>query len=118
MGDLPTCRARVSELLRGKILVGHGLKNDLRALDITHPWYNLRDTAKYEPFMKTRFRDGVLWPRALKDLTKEKLGRDIQVCGKAHCPYEDAFAALSLYRLVRPKWEKAMSYKFKKTRQI
>jgi hypothetical protein len=34
-------------------LVGHGLKSDFAALYIyNHPWYNIRDTAKYEPFMR------------------------------------------------------------------
>merc|ERR1712048_1119832 len=116
--DIETCRKTVSEFLRGKILVGHALKNDLHALGVDHPWYDTRDTAKYEPFMKVRFDDGVLWPRSLKDLMKEKLRKEIQSEGKSHCPYEDAMAALELYRLVRTKWEKAMEYKINKTREI
>lgn len=115
---LDTCRRTVSDLLQDKILVGHGLKNDLRALGISHPWYMTRDTAKYEPFMKVRFNDGILWPRSLKDLMKEKLNKDIQAFGKPHCPKEDAMAALHLYRLVRTKWEKVMDYKISKTREI
>ena len=116
--DLPTCRQKVLDLLEGKVLIGHGLKNDLRVLNITHPWYMTRDTAKYEPFMKVRFEDGILWPRALKDLCHEKLHREMQVYGKPHCPVEDALAALDLYRSVRCKWEKAMEYKINKTRDI
>jgi len=116
---LDDIRRRVEDMIADKILVGHALKNDMRALGITHPWYNVRDTAKYEPFMHVRFvEDGILWPRKLKDLVKEKLHREIQRPGEAHSSYEDAVAAMDLYRLVRRKWEKAMDYKIKKTREI
>jgi RNA exonuclease 4 len=116
--DVEECRSRVLELLEGKILVGHALKNDLHALGITHPWYDTRDTAKYEPFMKIRFDDGILWPRKLKELAKDKLGRDVQKLGASHSAFEDAKTALDLYKLVRLKWEKAMEYKINKTREI
>lgn len=116
--DLQECRRQVQEVVADKILVGHALKNDLTALKISHPWHQLRDTGKYEPFMQVRFDDGVLWPRKLKILAKEKIGLDIQLPGQAHCPFEDAKAALALYKKVRNKWEKAMDYKLKKTREI
>ena len=112
------CRAKVASILHGKILVGHALKNDLAVLRIHHPWQDIRDTAKYEPFMKTRFDDGVLWPRKLRDLCKERLGKDIQKIGEAHSPIEDATSALDLYKSVRAKWEKTMQYKIKKTDEI
>lgn len=41
----------VSKLLTGKILIGHALDNDLKALCLSHPWTDIRDTAKYVPFM-------------------------------------------------------------------
>ena len=116
--SLEECRSQLLELLEGKVLIGHALKNDLKALDIQHPWYMTRDTAKYEPFQQVRFDDGVLWPRKLKDLVKEKLQRDIQVEGKPHSAHEDALAALDLYRRVRRKWEKAIDYKIQKTKEI
>eukprot|EP00980_Cylindrotheca_fusiformis_P005068 scaffold1073_cov98-Cylindrotheca_fusiformis.AAC.7 len=116
--SLTECQEIVTSILQGHILVGHALKNDLRALGITHPWWLTRDTAKYEPFMKVRFDDGILWPRKLKDLVHEKLQHEIQVPGRPHCPYEDAMAALDLYRTVRSKWESVMVYKIEKTKQI
>lgn len=116
--DIETCRSMVLALLEGKVLVGHGLKNDLRALGISHPWQMTRDTAKYEPFMKIRFQDGILWPRSLRELCKEKLDKDVQTNGGPHCPYEDALAAMDLYKHVQHKWEKAMEYKVNKTRDI
>ena len=116
--DMAACREAVLNALKDKVLVGHGLKSDLSALGIRHPWYMTRDTAKYEPFMKVRFDDGILWPRKLRDLTHEKLGRDIQAAGVPHSPYEDALAALDLYKAVRNKWEKVMAYKVGKTKEI
>lgn len=108
------CRKRVLEVLDGKVLVGHALDNDLNVLRINHPWYMIRDTASYEPFMKLRY-DGMLWPRGLKDLAKEMLNRDVQVYGRPHCSYEDALAALDLYRLVGQIWEKSMEYNMNTT---
>merc|ERR1712048_267290 len=116
--DLEECQQQVQSLLQDKILIGHALKNDLNALQLSHPWHQLRDTGKYEPFMKTRFDDGILWPRKLKDLVKEKLNLDIQTPGRPHCPFEDAAAAMALYKKVRCKWEKTMDYKVKKTNAI
>jgi RNA exonuclease 4 len=107
--DFATARKLVLRHLKGKVLVGHALRNDLGVLGITHPWYMIRDTAKYDPYMKLRM-DGCLWPRSLKDLCLELLGRDVQVYGRPHCPKEDAMAALDLYRLVSPQWEKSIVY--------
>jgi RNA exonuclease 4 len=101
-----------------KVLVGHALKNDLRALGISHPWHHTRDTAKYEPFMQVRFDDGVLWPKKLSELVKTRLHREIQPPGVPHSSYQDAMAAMDLYKLVRRKWEKVMSYKINKTNEI
>lgn len=117
--DLETCRKKVLDLLEGKILVGHALKNDLYALNIKHPWQQIRDTAKYEPFMKLRFEDGVYWPRKLKELVYEYLnGIEIQKVGEPHSAYEDAYSAMLLYQTVRVKWEKVMTYKIRKTAEI
>ncbi|KAL7574398.1 hypothetical protein ACA910_008494 [Epithemia clementina (nom. ined.)] len=78
--DLDTCRTKVLQLLQynqnqnetdhdnknqkndkknhhnnnGKFLIGHALENDLQALGIVYPWYLIRDTAQWEPFMKVR----------------------------------------------------------------
>jgi hypothetical protein len=47
----------------------------------------------------------VMMPRKLRDLVWEKMGKQIQDLGHAHCPKEDAIAALDLYKLVRNEWE-------------
>lgn len=105
-------RATVSNILRGKILIGHGLENDLRALDLTHPDSDVRDTACYEPYMQeivdSKTGSLVIRPRKLRDLTREVLGRDIQVPGSPHCPIDDATAAMDLYKVSRYDWEKEL----------
>lgn len=116
--DIEECRSYVASLIEGKIVIGHALKNDFQALGLSHPWYDTRDTAKYTPLMKTCERTGHLKARRLKELVQEKLNKKIQCEGVEHCPYEDASAALSLYKLVRRKWEKVMTYKFNKTQEI
>lgn len=109
---LAEVRNAVQSILHGKILIGHALENDLAALRITHPWHDIRDTANYPPFMK-EIRDAdsdrsILRPRKLKELTRDRLGRDIQAQGKAHNPVEDARAALRLYKSERLEWEQTV----------
>jgi len=116
--EFEECRERVQRILEDKILVGHGLENDLSALEISHPWYQIRDTTKYVPFMKVQSKYGFLLPRKLKELAKEWLGQDIQQPGRPHCPVEDAKAALMLYRSVHRNWEKAILYHMNITTQI
>lgn len=107
----------VAGILRGKILIGHGLENDLKALCLNHPWTDIRDTAKYAPFMTKVETSSILSlvdapelrPRKLKDLAYEKLGMEIQVMGVPHSPLEDAKAAMALYKSVRSEWEKEIA---------
>lgn len=117
---LAECRQIVLEILDGRVLVGHSLKSDLQALGIArrHPWWLIRDTTRYIPFLQDRDGNGTLMPRKLRDLAKERLHREIQVSGKPHSPYEDALASLDLYKCVRPKWEAVMTSKVKKTERI
>jgi len=108
-------RTIVSSILQGKILIGHDLENDLKALGIYHPLCDRRDTATYTPFMRRqkdlRSQDNkiTLCRRKLKDLVLEKLGRQIQVIGKAHSPIEDAVSAMDLYKTARHEWEMGMA---------
>ncbi|XP_010545082.1 PREDICTED: RNA exonuclease 4 isoform X2 [Tarenaya hassleriana] len=80
--------------VRRPLLVGHGLKYDLDCLRISYPGHLLRDTAKYQPLMKTNISS-----QSLKYLTKSYLGYKIQ-SGK-HCPYEDCVSAMRLYKKMR-----------------
>ena len=98
----------VAALLHNRVLVGHGLRNDLKALLLSHSWKEIRDTAKYQPFC-WRAPGGGKWnPSKLKHLALRHLQLEIQVQGAAHEPAEDARAALALYKLVRRDWEHSL----------
>lgn len=65
------CTKEVADLLRNRVLVGHAVHHDLKALMLSHPGQDLRDTARYRPFCPAG-------PKSLKKLCKEILGLDIQ----------------------------------------
>jgi RNA exonuclease 4 len=110
--ELHACRKTVGVILKSKILVGHSLKNDFAALMLDHPKSQIRDTAKYKPFMRASGRNGgKLRPRKLRDLVKEHLGLTIQKEGEAHTSVEDAQATLKLYKSARETWEKELEKK-------
>lgn len=103
------CRGKVAQLLKGKILVGHALKNDLHALLITHPKEDIRDTATYKPFQRL---GGNKWrPRKLRDLVLEHVDMTIQAKGQAHDSTIDAQATMLLFRSARTEWEAELSEK-------
>jgi len=108
-------REKVQSIIENKILVGHGLKCDLQAIGVMHPWYNQRDTAKFQPYMKPFGEDKIYRARKLRDLAEEKLGITIQSRDQAHCPIQDASTALDLYKISYRKWEKVMEWKVQKT---
>ncbi|RCK64028.1 RNA exonuclease 4 [Candida viswanathii] len=89
------------ELLQGKVLVGHAIKNDLDMLYLGHPKSMIRDTSKFKKF---RAVAGGKAP-GLKKLAKEFLDVDIQV--GQHSSVEDARATMLLFRLFRKEIESA-----------
>lgn len=105
--ELHACRKKVGQILQNKILVGHSLKNDFAALMLDHPKSQIRDTARYKPFMRASGRNGgKLRPRKLRDLVKENLDLIIQKEGQEHTSVEDAVATMKLYKCARERWEK------------
>ena len=113
------CRALVLQAIEDKIVVGHGLKSDFEVLQIRHEWHLIRDTARYQPFMKEHhIIEGLLVPKKLKELARDKLGLIIQQDGQQHDSIEDATAAMELYIKHRRKWEKAVEWKLNKTLSI
>uniref|UniRef100_A0A7S1G1A7 RNA exonuclease 4 n=1 Tax=Corethron hystrix TaxID=216773 RepID=A0A7S1G1A7_9STRA len=113
------CRETVLEMIKGKVLVGHGLKNDLKVLKIHHPWYDIRDTARYEPLMRSDpTSPGNFIPRKLKELAMICADMTIQCEGEQHCPIEDATAAMIVFRTKRVKWEKSIEWKVQKTNSM
>ena len=103
------CRDQVAKLLKGKILCGHGLTNDFKALMMSHPKESIRDTAKYRPFQ--RYGNGKWRPRKLRDLVKENLkGKDGFQEGE-HDSVQDAKASMELFQVVFSQWEKELENK-------
>lgn len=82
----------VADLLDGRVLVGHALRNDLTVLMLSHPKRDLRDTSRHPPF---RVASGGR-PPALRVLARKELGWEIQ--GGEHSSLEDARAAMGLFR--------------------
>jgi len=101
---LEEVRERVAQILSGedgcsqpRLLVGHGLENDLNVLHLSHPAHLLRDTALHAPLQRATTGKA----HKLRDLVKLHLGYNIQGPGEAHDPEEDAVGAMRLYRRVR-----------------
>ncbi|CAL1543358.1 unnamed protein product [Lymnaea stagnalis] len=90
----------VSDIIRGRILVGHALQNDLRVLFLTHPHKLIRDTSQYKPFREL-FKGRL---PSLKNLTEKVLGVSVQA--GQHSSIQDSQAAMRLYTMFRQKWEK------------
>lgn len=105
---LQQARSLVKNILNGKVLIGHALENDLKVLALDHPWCDVRDTAKYAPFMRTIEKENgetIMRPKKLKELVWTHFQREIQVIGRSHSPVEDAVAAMDLYKMSRNEWE-------------
>lgn len=106
------CRRRVASILMDKVLVGHGLVNDLTALGMDHPRSCIRDTTRYEPFQrenpvkKKRYR-----PRRLRDLVRENIPGREGFQQSSHDSLEDARAVMELYQIVWKVWEEQVTKK-------
>ncbi|CAA7402551.1 unnamed protein product [Spirodela intermedia] len=109
--DFKSVQNDVSVFLKGRTLVGHALHNDLKALLLSHPGSDVRDTAEYQPFLSGEGRR-----RALRDLAAQILGITIQQ--GEHCPVEDAKAAMLIYQKHKKTWEKHMKRQLKLKKKI
>lgn len=89
----------VADLLHDKILVGHALKKDMEALQLTHPKRDIRDTSRYAPFrVESKGK-----PPALRNLARSELGLTIQT--GEHSSVEDARATMALFRKEKQGFE-------------
>ena len=82
----------VAALMKGRVIVGHAIKNDLEAMMLGHPKRDIRDTSRFSGFRK--YSAGRT--PSLKKLAKGILGVDIQ--GGEHSSIEDARATMLLFR--------------------
>ena len=91
--DFRVVQHEVAEYLRGRVLVGHSLKHDLRALFLDHPMHDQFDTALHPPFL-AGFGDKT---PSLKYLAEQFLGLNVQE--GEHSSIEDARAAMKLHNI-------------------
>lgn len=98
-------QTKVKKIIEGRILVGHDIQHDLKALKLSHPSQNQRDTAHYKPF----YLENNSQKPSLKKLVKEHLGLDFQ--DGSHSSIEDALATLAIYRKFRHFWEASLGKK-------
>lgn len=89
----------VAKIIKGRILVGHAIRNDLKVLMMSHPPKMIRDTSRFRPFRN--LVQGRL--PSLKKLASQILGVNIQ--SGEHSSVEDAKATMQLYNLYQKEWE-------------
>ncbi|NWX10792.1 I20L2 protein, partial [Caloenas nicobarica] len=93
-----SAQREILRILAGKVVVGHAIYNDFKALKYFHPKALTRDTSKI-PLLNRRggFPENVAI--SLKRLVKELLHKDIQVGKSGHSSVEDARATMELYKV-------------------
>uniref|UniRef100_A0A8C5ZN72 Exonuclease domain-containing protein n=1 Tax=Marmota marmota marmota TaxID=9994 RepID=A0A8C5ZN72_MARMA len=96
-----TIQSQILKILFGKIVVGHAIHNDFKALQYFHPKSLIRDTSQI-PLLNWKANCLENATMSLKRLTKQLPPRDIQV-GKGHSSVEDAQTTTELYKLVEIK---------------
>lgn len=91
-------QGEVAEILKDRVVVGHALKHDFKALLLDHPMRDLRDTSRFAPYKK--LAGGT--PK-LQLLASELLGLEIQ--SGEHSSLEDARACMLLFRRDKDAFE-------------
>ncbi len=90
--DFEQVQESVAAILKGRIIVGHAIKNDLAVMMLGHTKRDIRDTSRFSGFRK--YSAGRT--PSLRKLAKEILGVDIQKGD--HSSIEDARATMLLFR--------------------
>ena len=98
--DFKVVQQEVSYLLKGRVLVGHSIKNDLKVLFLTHPKKMIRDTSVYKPF-RSAFNGKT---PSLKNLSARMIGVSVQE--GEHSSVQDAQATMRLYTMFKKDWER------------
>lgn len=91
-------QAAVADILKDRVVVGHALRHDFKALLLNHPVRDVRDTSHFAPYK--RLSGGT--PK-LQLLASELLGLEIQ--SGEHSSLEDARACMLLFRRDKDAFE-------------
>jgi len=105
---LPILRLQVERLLRGRILVGYKVEDDLKALGLACPWTHVRDTAYFPPFLREKVVGGsrVVTVRSMDELSEEFLRRQLTPTGDRSRSTDLCRTVLYLYETFRVQWER------------
>lgn len=103
-----TAQKEILKILRGKIVIGHAIQNDYKALEYFHPKEMTRDTSKILLLnRKAGFPEKEM--ASLKRLAKQLLSKDIQTGRGGHSSVEDAKTTMELYRIVEAEYEQELA---------
>ncbi|CAN6633852.1 RNA exonuclease 4 [Trichomonascus vanleenenianus] len=91
-----------ADVFKNRIVVGHAVYNDLKALMLSHPKSSIRDTSNHRPFRKL-----CKGAPGLKRLAEELLEMEIQT--GEHSSVEDAQATMLLFRLNKSEFDKTVT---------
>lgn len=103
-------RKEILKILAGKVVIGHAIHNDFKALGYGHPAMLTRDTSRI-PLLNQKAGFPEKDCASLKRLTKAVFNRDIQTGRRGHSSIEDAKATMDLYKVVEVEWERTLAYK-------
>ncbi|OEU12179.1 hypothetical protein FRACYDRAFT_191771, partial [Fragilariopsis cylindrus CCMP1102] len=101
-------RVQVERLLRGRLVVGHKVEDDLKALGLACPWTHVRDLAYFPAFLREKVVGGsrVVTVRSLDELSDEFLRYRLTPLGDRSRSTDLCRTALCLYETFRDQWER------------
>ncbi|KAF9087820.1 3'-5' exonuclease [Mortierella sp. GBA35] len=106
--EFKDAQKQVADIIEDKIVVGHAVHNDFKALMLDHPQRLIRDTSRYAPFRALTKGN----TPSLKRLALEILGIKIQ--DGSHSSVEDARITILLYRKHKEAWDSSLALKAKR----
>ncbi|KAF9115676.1 3'-5' exonuclease [Mortierella sp. AM989] len=109
--EFKDAQKQVADIILDKIVVGHAVHNDFKALLLDHPQRLIRDTSRYQPFRAIAKGK----TPSLKRLAQEILGIKIQ--HGSHSSVEDARITILLYRKHKEAWDSSLALKAKRMTQ-